>query len=462
MPKVSVVITAHNYGKYLKQCLESTLNQNYDDYEVIVVNDGSTDNTTEVLQEYENRVKIINLPGLGLAAACNRGIAATSGEYIIRLDADDFFDENILLIEADYLDDHQNVDLVYPDYYLVNEKGEIIEHVKQMKVGEELKLLYRNPLAAGAMFRKKKFKELGGYIEKPGYTEDYDFWIRFATKYKVANINLPLMYYRKHGKSMSSDHRWKTGAIRHVKEEFVKTKLSDMLKKIKILAIIPARAESRIDGGKLALRSLNGKPLIAYTIEEALKCRLLNRVVVSTEDEEIAEVAKGYGAEVPFFRPKELSAEGVSVELVALHILDRFKEKEKYVPDIIAILHVVSPLKKEYHITEAINTMLIFNVDTVISATNNNSFHWRPGPHGLSPLFEKRLLKHEREILYEENGAIYVVKREVLEKTMNVIGKSVAHIEMLPSESIHVDSEFDFWMAEQILKRELKLRSQEG
>ncbi|HDI13154.1 MAG TPA: glycosyltransferase family 2 protein, partial [Hadesarchaea archaeon] len=80
MPKVSIIITAHNYGKYLEQCLESALNQNYDDYEVIVVNDGSTDNTAEILRKYEDRVKVINLPGLGLAAACNRGIAAASGE----------------------------------------------------------------------------------------------------------------------------------------------------------------------------------------------------------------------------------------------------------------------------------------------------------------------------------------------------------------------------------------------
>lgn len=459
MPKVSVVITAHNYGKYLKQCLDSALNQNYDDYEVIVVNDGSTDNTAEILREYENRVKTINLLGLGLAAACNRGVEAASGGYIIRLDADDFFDENILLIEADYLDDHPEVDLVFPDYYLVNENGEIIEHVRQLKVGDELKLLYRNPLAAGAMLRKKRFEELGGYTEKPGYTEDYDFWIRFATKYKVANINLPLMYYRKHEGSMSSDRHWKTGAIRHVKEEFVKTKLQDALKKTRILGIIPARAESRIDGEKLAIRNLNGKPLIAYTIEEALKCKLLDRVIVSTEDEEIAEVARRYGAEVPFLRPKELSTEGVSVELVALHALN-FLREEKYVPDIVTILHVVSPLKKEYHITEAINTMLIFNVDTVVSVTSDKSFHWRPGAHGLSPLFEKRLLKHEREILYEENGAIYVAKREVLEKTMNVIGKSVAHIEMLPRESIHVDSEFDFWVAEQLLKQGTGLHKQ--
>jgi len=452
-PKISVIITAHNYGKYLKQCIESALNQTFKDYEIIVVNDGSTDNTAEILEEFKNRVKIINLPGIGLAGACNRGVKASRGEYIIRLDADDYFDENILLIESTYLDKHPEVGLVYPDYYLVDESGRVIEHVRMLKVGEELRLLYRNPLAAGAMFRRKCFDEIGGYTEKPGYTEDYDFWIKFISKFKVKNINLPLMYYRRHRGSMSSDRKWKTGAIRHVKREFVKTNLQSKIRNMKIIGIIPARAESRINGGKLALRKLAGKPLIAYTIEEARKTKLLQRVIVSTEDKEIAEVAKKYGAEVPFLRPKEMAKEGVPVEYVILQVLDYLKEKENYRPNIVVLLHVVSPLKKECHITEAINTLLMFNVDTVISITPDNSFHWRPGEYGIAPLFEKRLLKHERETLFRENGAIYAVKTDVLEKTKNVIGKSVAHIEMLPIESIHIDSEYDFWLAEQIIKK---------
>ncbi len=455
MPKVSVIVTAHNYGKYLRTCLDSALNQSYKDFEVIVVDDGSTDDTPKILKEYKDRVRVVRLNGVGLAKACNSGVALARGEYIVRLDADDYFDENILLIEATYLDNHPDVDLVYPDYFFISEGGEVLEHVRQMKVGEELRLLYRNPLAAGAMFRKSKFDEICGYTEKPGYTEDYDFWIRFATKYRVANINLPLMYYRRHGRSMSANRQWKTGARRLVKKEFVETRLKNVLKKTKILGIIPARGESRIDGGKLALRDLNGKPLIAYTIEEALKCKLLDRIIVSTEDKEIVSVAKKYGAEVPFLRPKELTGTGIPVESVVLHALE-FLKKGKYIPDIIAILHVVSPLKKEEHITEAIHTMLIFNTDSVISATPDKSFHWRPDTHGLSPLFEKRLLMYEREMLYRENGAIYLVKRDVLEKNKNVIGKTVAHIEMLPEESIHIDSEHDFWLAEQILKRKPK------
>ena len=154
--KVSIIITAHNYGKYLTQSIESALNQNYDNYEVIIIDDGSTDYTKEILKVYEPhpRVKVFNLEGIGLAAASNYGIKNAGGEYIIRLDADDYFDENILLVESNILDKHPEIGQVYPDYYRVNQYGEIIEHVRLPKVHDEIKLLDRSPLAAGAMYRK--------------------------------------------------------------------------------------------------------------------------------------------------------------------------------------------------------------------------------------------------------------------------------------------------------------------
>ncbi len=459
-PKVSIIVTAHNYGKYLPQCLDSILKQTYTDYEVIVVDDGSTDNTQEVLKKYKQKfgekMKIITLPGVGLPKACNAGIRASRGKYIIRLDADDFFDENILLVEATYLDKHPEVDLVYPDYYTVKENGEIIEHVRLLKINDEIKLLHRSPLAGGSMFKRECFEKLGGYNENIKCQEDFDFWIRFINKFKVYNINLPLLYYRQHPHSLSKNITSMMFAKRQVKKEFVEKYLRAHLEKLKIAAIIPARAESRINGGKLPLRTLLDKPLIAYTIEEALNSERIDRVFVSTEDEEIAKVAKKYGAEVPVLRPKELASEGVPVEDAMLHMLDYLKDTENYTPDIVVLLHYLSPLKREHHITEAVDTMLIFDMDSVISVTKTQKFYWRPGKFGLSPLFEKRLLKSEREFLYEENGAIYVVKREVLEKNRSVIGKSVGYIEMLEEESVRIDSEYDLWLASQILKNRQK------
>ncbi len=451
-PKVSIIITAHNYAKYLKECIDSALNQNFDNYEIVIVDDGSTDETPRILKRYKKRyprkIKIVTLNGVGLAAASNAGIKASKGEYIIRLDADDYFDENILLVESNYLDRHPEIGMVYADYFEIDDEGVLISYKRLMKLGKEIKTLDRPPLAAGAMYRRKCYDAVGGYNEALRYQEDYDFWTKFTKKFKVHNINLPLMYYRRHSGSMSTNMKPKMAARRDIKKRIANIKIGDH----KILAIVPARAKSRIKG-KLALRKLGRKPLIAYTIEEAKKCKLIDRLIVSTDDEEIAEVAKRYGAEVPFLRPKKLASFGVGIEAVVKHTLDYLKKEEGWTPDIVAVLHVPNPFKKEEHITEAINTLMIYDTDSVISVTEDEHFFWKPGKHGLEPVtFRKRLLKKDRETMYRENGAIYVFKPENL-KTGDILGNSVGNILMDKEESLHIESEFDFWLAKQIIKK---------
>jgi glycosyltransferase involved in cell wall biosynthesis len=246
-PKVSVIVTAYNYAEYIEEALDSVLDQTYDDFELVIVDDGSTDETPEILTEYSyeypDTVRCITLDGRGLAGACNRGIEAARGEYIIRLDADDYFDENILTIEAQYLDSNPEIDLVYPDYYTVDETGEIIDHVRLPKVGEEIKLLDRSPLAAGAMYRKEAWEAIDGYNESLRYQEDYDFWVKFITEFDVHNVNLPLMYYRQHGSSMSTNFSERMNARRSVKQEFVSERVDTA--DLDVLGVIPARRESR-------------------------------------------------------------------------------------------------------------------------------------------------------------------------------------------------------------------------
>ena len=119
-----------------------------------------------------------------------------------------------------------------------------------------------------------------------------------------------------------------------------------------ILGIIPARGGSKGIPRK-NIKPLHGKPLIYYTIKEALKSKFLNRVVVSTEDNDIAEIAKKFGAKV-IKRPKELARDETPIRDVVIHVLNKFKEK-KYIPDAVVLLQPSSPLRKAHHIDEAIS-----------------------------------------------------------------------------------------------------------
>ena len=448
MAKISVIIPVYNYGKYLKEAVESVLSQQYADYEIIIVNDGSTDNTTEVVKEYENhpRVKLItHQENLGLARSCHDAILSSTGEYIVRLDPDDYFDENALLVLANVLDNNPEIGLVYPDYFLVSEEGEILDYVRLPKVAEEVKLLDLPANGAGTMFRRSCYQDIGGYDLSLRWQDNYDLWLKFLNKFKVYNINLPLFYYRKHSSNLSSNTERKLQARRHVKQSFVEREHEGS--RPKVLAIIPARAHDYCD--HLAIRELGGKPLISYSIEEALKTELLDRVVFTTEDESVAKVAANYGVEI-IMRPPEL-ARGYAEKSV-LFILDNLK-KSNYQPDIVVVLHINSPFKKAEHITEAIHTLTIFDVDSVLSVCEDHKFHYQHDIYGLRPLFEKRQLRLDKEELYEENGAIYVSKREVITPE-SFLGKSIGHILMTGEESIRINSEYDYWLAGKIIERQ--------
>ncbi|MFC1590155.1 glycosyltransferase [Candidatus Omnitrophota bacterium] len=449
MSKISIIITAHNYGKYIAQCIDSALKQNYPEFEVIVVNDGSTDNTAEILASYRDTIQVITLAGVGLAGACNAGIRSSSGEYIIRLDADDYFDENILMVEANILKGNPGVHMVYPDYYRINQHGEIVEHVRLPKVNDEVKLLDRSPLAAGALFRRRCYDEIGGYNEELRYQEDYDFWIRFIDKFSVYNVNLPLMYYRRHDVNMSGNFEERMKARQYVKKKFVDQKGYREGKRT--LAFIPAMGLFRNEE-KLALKKLSGKPLIAYTIEEALACDLVDRVIVSTEDEEIADCAVSCGAEVPFLRPRELSRTSVSVEDVLRYTTERLKETGGVPFDFVAVLYYHVPFKKERHITEAIDTILLYDTDSVISVVTDITFHWKPGEYGLKPVgYQKRLLREDKETIYKEASALYVVKSANL-ASGGFLGNTIGHIEMSQNTAWRIEDNFSFWVAEKMLQ----------
>jgi len=466
-PKVSIIITAHNYADYLKKCLDSALNQTYDDYEVVAVDDGSTDETPEILEfyrsEYPDRLRTVRLEGLGLPSASNAGIEAADGKYIVRLDADDYFDENLVTVEAEFLDANPDVDLVYPDYYTISDDGEIIDHVRNMKINDEVKLLNRSPLAAGAMYRRSAWKAIGGYNESLDYQEDYDFWVRFINEYTVRNVNLPLMYYRQHGDNMSDNLSGRLDARRDVKSEFVESTLPEKLDETEVLGIIPARAETRFEApsnsrkevtNPLALHEIAGHSLLEYTVAEALAAERLDRVVVSTEDPDIADEARAVGAEVPSLRDEELANRDISLGELLEHFLKTLRQSEGYEPDYVVLMQYVSPLKTAEIIDEVVDTWQMFAVDSVITVTENDKFLWQPGTFGLDPLFDERLLREKRETLYQENGAIYGFTPEVIRERGDIIGEQVGHVQMHRQRSAHIDSWFDLQMCEMIQQSE--------
>ncbi|MBI2547967.1 glycosyltransferase [Candidatus Woesearchaeota archaeon] len=446
MVKITVYIASYNYGKFLETAIKSVLKQTIQDFELIIFDDGSTDNTKSILGKYENhpKIKIIYQQNQGLPKTSNKALQMSTGEYIIRLDADDYFDENIILLLSHVLDTKPDVALVYPDYYEINEEGEIIGIVRRKKIGEEAKLLDLPAHGACTMIRKKVLLQIGGYCEDIGCQDGYDLWLKLTKKFKPYNVNIPLFYYRKHHQSLTSQPTKILEARRQLKEKFVK----DVMKKKKVCMIIPVRRESAILPD-LPFQKVGGKPLMGYAITAALKAKAVAKVIVTTEDTEIASIAKTLGAEV-ILRPASLAKTNTPIEPTITYVLDKLKQ-QNFSPDIVGVLFYTSPLITEKHINEAIHTLVIFNADTVIGVKENQRLHYIHGKNGLEPLFTKRLLKIERSFLYEESGSLIVSRRSAITKK-SIAGKSMSHIVLPDEEAIDIEDLFTFWLIKMILE----------
>lgn len=195
---VSVIVTAYNYDRYIERAVRSCLDQSLSkyNYEIIVINDCSTDNTQHILENYKEEIRLFNLEkNIGLAAARNLGVKKAKGQFVVFLDADDYIQRDLLLIEKTFLSENNGLDAVSTDYYLVDERGTHIEHINA-----ETK-----PIACGIMFRKDLLIEVGLYDEDFRAREEEDLRIRFLKKYKIYNIILPLYRYRMHHSNLTKN-----------------------------------------------------------------------------------------------------------------------------------------------------------------------------------------------------------------------------------------------------------------
>lgn len=195
---ISLIITAHNYAQYVERAIRSALDQSLSqsEYEILVINDASTDHTQDVLENYKEEVRVFNLEqNLGLAGARNFGIQKAKGQFIIFLDADDYIHRDLLKVQKLFLEENSKLDAVSTDYYLVNERGERIEHVS----AEE------KPIACGIMFRKDFLYNVGLYDEKFRAREEEDLRIRWTESYNIYNLIVPLYRYRMHDSNLTKN-----------------------------------------------------------------------------------------------------------------------------------------------------------------------------------------------------------------------------------------------------------------
>lgn len=240
---------------------------------------------------------------------------------------------------------------------------------------------------------------------------------------------------------------------------------------MKILGVVPARGGSKGVPGK-NIRSLYGKPLIYWTISEAKKSKHINRLIVSTDDEGIAEVARSCGAEVPFMRPKEISQDLSTDVECFLHTLDWFKENEGYEPDIFVRLPPTSPLRTTVDIDLGVETLMRYPEADSSRAICESPKHpykmWKinEGSPYLEPFLDESFTDFEdshnlpRQLfpkVYIHTGAVDAIRPQTIYEQKSTSGKKCAYFFMPSERTVNIDSILDFEFAEFLMKKRLEI-----
>lgn len=192
MKKVSIIIACYNHGKFLKQSIESALNQDYKNLEIIVVNDGSTDNSLEIAESFD-KVKIISHKNKGVIFARNNAIKRSSGDYILPLDADDYLASNDVVSEMVKNLEKDKSDLVFGNYKAFGRMNQVIKP-NFTTVSD---LLITSEISVTSLFTRKIFDKVGGYSDcMSGGYEDWEYSIRVAYNGKVSKVEKIIFNYR--------------------------------------------------------------------------------------------------------------------------------------------------------------------------------------------------------------------------------------------------------------------------
>ena len=206
---------------------------------------------------------------------------------------------------------------------------------------------------------------------------------------------------------------------------------------------------------------LLGKPLIAYSIEQALATPEIDRLVVSTDSLTIATVAESYGAEI-VLRPPEISGDKASSETALLHVLDHLRDTESYEPDLIVFLQATSPMRLPDDIRNAIKMLKREQADSLLSVTPCHGFLWRrtaDGARSLNYDYRHRMMRQDAHEDFMENGSIYVFRPDILRTHNNRLGGKIALYPMRDLDSFQIDEPDDIVLIEHLMASRLGTES---
>lgn len=440
---ITVYITNYNYGRYIKQAIESVLAQTQQNFELLIIDDGSTDDSKGIIEQYRDNpaVSIIYQKNKGLNITNNIALRASKGKYIMRLDADDYIEANALEVMSDILERDSELGLVFPDYYLTDEDGKILERYQRHDFDKDVSLFDQPAHGACTMIRTDYLRQIGGYNENFKCQDGYDLWIRFIQHYKVKNVNEPLFFYRRHGKNLTKNEDRILSTRAKINFLEIEARFGAQLPS---LAIIPVR---RFEDCNL---QIGGKNLLDWKLEAMLQSKYFHKIVVTSPDLEIANYLeqhyKTHDKVVFHHRTKEKARLNTDLNDTIKGVIDQHAHKST---EAITVATLEYPFVKGEVFDDAINTMFLFDSDSLISVREYNNLMYQHDGTGMKTILNQgKFTKLERESLYRHVGGITCIKKNVFEQTRQMTTNNIGHIVISQSASLGVFSEIDLKIAD--------------
>lgn len=451
MFKVSVYIPCCNHSRYINQSIKSVLNQTFKNWELIIIDDNSSDRSFEKIKSFKkkNKIKIFKTTGIGLPKVCNLAIKKSTGDLIIRLDGDDIFNDNILEIMVSHFKKEKDLTMLYPDYIKIDQWGNTLSYETRNPPYIIDKINDIPPNGACMMIRKKIFLKIGGYREDLGAQDGLDIWSRLKDKHKIKNINLPLFYYRQHQHNLTSNKKLIEKARKRIKKDAAKKKLKNIKP---IICILPCRRYFNFKEN-LWNEKIGKKTLLENQIDLLLKSRLIDKIIVTCDDikaKKIVNKYNNYNNTVKFFkRDYKDTFTTKSLKLIVNKIQKKYN---KNLNGISIIKHFQAPFVKLSTIEELIDSLTYTHSDSVISVEKIKDPIYIRKNKGLEPLNTISELNSEYGQVYLEKNICSVFKNENL-KHNSLLGKKISSYVVEPEENFFIDTKESLKYAKKNLQK---------
>jgi glycosyltransferase involved in cell wall biosynthesis len=447
-PLVTIYIPSRNYARYLRKCIKSVCDQTYNNWELILIDEGSTDETFNIINEYALndtiRIKILkHETPIGLQRIANKVLSIAKGSYLLRLDADDWLHEFALEILVTKLETNPGKSIAFGNFHFVDDKGRIIGTESRYNLGQHDQLGLVPPHGACTLVQTRALKKVGGYSESVDAQDGWDLWLRQGGKDSSVSTDLVIFFYRQHNSSLSKNSERLLNSRRQIFSEAAKRLNGGY--KLRNVAVIPVK-ETYDNFKGVPYRLYKGETLLERSIKCAQSVSSIDKVIVSSADDDVFEYVSRLENEqriqpvVKLFRKQ---SESKISEHMVIKIMkeagERCMELFDFLPDTISFLSIHALGRQPKHIEEAIDILKVSGSDAVFSVQVETDPMFAVDRKGLRLINPGRLKRLEflQENLYRFNGAVISCWWDLIQDE-RLLESKIAYMEMTEIDSIQL------------------------